>query len=142
MQIAQGDMKELKYTLPFFVLAIKDNLTQKQPFFAIPSNLCTLIILQFIGLSKTQQILRKLSHTSRTYYSRQHDMLRRNINNCMPLANNMSKRSNLAILSFYGKPDNSLQLMQMLNKKSRAICTQEDGFKETLQAPKHDVHLS
>ena len=62
-----------------FIVAVREEMMSKQPFPNLKSNLCTLIILQNLGRANAFSILRQLSHTSRAYFSRQHEMLMKNV---------------------------------------------------------------
>ena len=42
----------------------------------------------------------------------------------------------------YGRADNSLQLLQRLNKKTRQFCRKEKDLRTILSNPPHDEHLS
>ena len=53
-----------------------------------------------------------------------------------------SKRAEKTILAMYGRKNNSLQLLQKLNKKTRQFCRKEKDLKHILQNPSHDIHLS
>ena len=82
------------------------------PFANLKSFLVTMTILECIDKDMVFEILRQLSHQTRAYLVKNYEILRKRLHfSAFTNYKRFSKRSSLRILSYYGRPNEVLQLM-------------------------------
>ena len=113
------------------VVPIKHEYDRDTPLATCPSFLVTFEIMLFIGRDQAFDFLQYASHNCRAYANKQRSFLNKTqLDTCIP--DLKTNRATAMILKMYGEHNRVLQTMQVVSKKSRGFCKQENGFKGTI----------
>merc|ERR1719491_1200884 len=107
----------------------------------IDSLLASLLILTYMEKDVAIKILQYLTNRSRAYCFKQWKILNKFLLTSTIAPNLKSNQAQSTILQLYGRPSETLQMMQLVSQNSRRIAKNENGFQDVLTRPNHEEHL-
>ena len=129
VDISEDSSSPLEVSKCRIIAPIKPRYNKELPFSnKMPSFLATLTLLQYLKREEVFDILQYLSKNSRAYHDKQEAMLKRRLHQTSFTPKLQTKRASNTVLSMFGRTEEALQVVQVLSKRSRQVCRQENGF--------------